>query len=60
MIQEMLQPSLNPREAGVLAMRWGLKDGQPKTLDEVGRHFNVSRERIREMSGGHLRNCGRK
>lgn len=48
MLQEMLQ-RLSPREAGVLAMRWGLKDGQPKTLDEVGRAYDVSRERIREI-----------
>ena len=48
MIQEMLQ-SINTREAGVLAMRWGLKDGQPKTLDEVGRAYDVSRERIRKI-----------
>lgn len=48
MIEEMLQ-CLNPREAGVLAMRWGLADGQPKTLDETGRHFNVTRERVRQI-----------
>jgi hypothetical protein len=48
MLQEILQ-QLNPREAGVLAMRWGLKDGQPKTLDEIGRHYDVTRERIRQI-----------
>ncbi len=48
MLQEMLQ-SLNPREAGVLSMRWGLKDGQWKMLDEVGRAYDVSRERIRQI-----------
>ncbi len=48
MLQEMLQ-RLNPREAAVLAMRWGLADGQPKTLDEVGRRYDVTRERIRQI-----------
>ena len=48
MIQEMID-RLNPREAGVMAMRWGLADGQPKTLDEVGRAFGVSRERVRQI-----------
>jgi Sigma-70, region 4 len=51
MLQEMLR-ILGERDAGVLAvnaMRWGLLDGQPKTLDEVGRHFDVSRDRIRRI-----------
>jgi hypothetical protein len=48
MLQEILQ-QLNPREAGVLTMRWGLKDGQPKTLAEIGRHYDVTRERIRQI-----------
>lgn len=48
MLLEMLD-RLDPREAGVLAMRWGLADGQPKTLDEIGRAYNVSRDRLREI-----------
>jgi hypothetical protein len=48
MLEKMLQ-SLEPLEAGVLAMRWGLADGQFKTMDEVGKHFYVARERIRQI-----------
>jgi len=55
MLQEMLQ-RLGARDAGVLAMRWGLVDGQPKTLHEVGMHFGVSRERIRQIEQRALEN----
>ena len=37
------------REAGVVAMRFGLTDGQPKTLDEIGKVYGVTRERIRQI-----------
>ncbi len=40
---------LNPREREVLIMRFGLADGQMRTLEEVGAHFNVTRERIRQL-----------
>jgi hypothetical protein len=48
MLQEMLQ-RLTPQEASVLAMRWGLADGDPKTLGEVGKRYGVTRERIRAI-----------
>lgn len=41
--------TLSDREAGVVGMRFGLTDGQPKTLDEIGRVFGVTRERIRQI-----------
>ncbi len=59
MLEEFLD-ILNPREAGVLAIRWGLVDGEWKTLDEVGRHFNVSRERIRQIERKALENLRQK
>jgi len=37
------------REAGVVSMRFGLTDGQPKTLDEIGKVYGVTRERIRQI-----------
>lgn len=40
---------LTERERNVLRMRFGLDDGYPRTLEEVGRHFNVTRERIRQI-----------
>jgi RNA polymerase primary sigma factor len=40
---------LNEREREVISMRYGLNNQEPKTLDEVGRHFNVTRERIRQI-----------
>lgn len=52
MLQEQLQrvlDTLSERESGVIAMRFGLKDGQPKTLDEIGRRYGVTRERIRQI-----------
>jgi RNA polymerase primary sigma factor len=36
-------------EAGVVSMRFGLTDGQPKTLDEIGKVYGVTRERIRQI-----------
>ncbi len=47
--------TLTPREETVLRMRFGLEDGQPKTLEEVGKEFNVTRERIRQIESKALR-----
>ena len=41
--------TLSPREAGVIKRRYGLEDGQPKTLDDIGRVYGVTRERIRQI-----------
>ena len=41
--------TLSPRESGVIKMRYGLEDGQPKTLDDIGRVYGVTRERIRQI-----------
>ncbi|MBR4399336.1 MAG: RNA polymerase sigma factor [Aeriscardovia sp.] len=41
--------TLSSREAGVIKMRYGLEDGQPKTLDDIGRIYGVTRERIRQI-----------
>jgi RNA polymerase primary sigma factor len=41
--------TLSEREAGVVQMRFGLTDGQPKTLDEIGKVYGVTRERIRQI-----------
>ena len=47
-IKEILQ-DLTPREQKILKMRFGLDDGIPHTLEEVGQEFNVTRERIRQI-----------
>lgn len=47
--------TLTLREAKVLSLRFGLKDGNPKTLEEVGKEFNVTRERIRQIEAKALR-----
>ena len=47
--------SLTPRERDVLKMRFGLDDGYPHTLEEVGRHFQVTRERIRQIEAKALK-----
>jgi len=47
--------SLSPREGRVIQLRFGLKDGQTHTLDEVGRKFGVTRERIRQIEAKALR-----
>lgn len=52
LLQEQLHSvldTLSAREAGVIALRFGLTDGQPKTLDEIGRVYGVTRERIRQI-----------
>ncbi len=47
--------TLTPREEKVLSLRFGLQDGNPKTLEEVGKEFNVTRERIRQIEAKALR-----
>ena len=47
--------TLTPREEEVLRLRFGLKDGRPRTLEEVGKVFNVTRERIRQIEAKALR-----
>ena len=47
--------TLNPRERAVIEQRFGLRDGTPRTLEEVGRQFNVTRERIRQIGAKALR-----
>ena len=47
--------SLTPRERRVLQLRFGLEDGRSRTLEEVGREFNVTRERIRQIEAKALR-----
>ncbi|MCL2861215.1 MAG: RNA polymerase sigma factor RpoD [Firmicutes bacterium] len=47
--------SLDPREEMVLRLRFGMDDGHPRTLEEVGREFNVTRERIRQIEAKALR-----
>jgi RNA polymerase primary sigma factor len=46
---------LTPREREVIRMRFGLDDGSPRTLEEVGRHFKVTRERIRQIEAKALK-----
>ena len=46
---------LNPREQQVMRLRFGLDDGQVRTLEEVGKEFNVTRERIRQIEAKALR-----
>ena len=43
--------NLNAREREVLELRYGLRDGKMRTLEEVGAHFGVTRERIRQIEG---------
>ncbi|MDT7548657.1 MAG: polymerase primary sigma factor, partial [Actinomycetota bacterium] len=47
-LNEVLR-TLTDREAAVVKMRFGLVDGQPRTLDEIGREFGLTRERIRQI-----------
>ena len=47
--------SLTPREEKVLRLRFGLEDGRSRTLEEVGKEFNVTRERIRQIEAKALR-----
>ena len=53
-LEEIMQ-TLTPREAKVLKLRFGLEDGKARTLEEVGREFEVTRERIRQIEAKALR-----
>ena len=58
MLREQLtevMKTLTPREARVLRLRFGLDDGKARTLEEVGKQFNVTRERIRQIEAKALR-----
>ena len=52
---EGVRETLPPRERKVLKLRFGLDDGRPRTLEEVGREFGVTRERIRQIEAKALR-----
>jgi RNA polymerase primary sigma factor len=52
---EEVMGTLTPREAKVLKLRFGLEDGKARTLEEVGREFQVTRERIRQIEAKALR-----
>jgi RNA polymerase primary sigma factor len=54
-LKGMMLESLSSREIGVLEMRFGLNVDVPKTLDEIGREFNVTRERVRQLENQALR-----
>lgn len=66
LLQEQIEDvftCLTDREQQVLILRFGLKDGKPRTLEELGQHFNVTRERIRQIEGKaltKLRNRGKR
>lgn len=66
LLQEQIEDvftCLTDREQQVLILRFGLKDGKPRTLEEVGQHLNVTRERIRQIEGKaltKLRNRGKR
>ena len=47
--------TLTPREENVLKLRFGLEDGRPRTLEEVGKAFDITRERIRQIEAKALR-----
>ena len=49
--------TITPREERVLSLRFGLIDGHPKTLEEIGKEFRMSRERIRQIEAKALRKC---
>ena len=57
-INEVLH-TLTPREEQVIRLRFGLEDGRQRTLEEVGQHFNITRERIRQIEAKALRKLGR-
>ncbi len=54
LVREVLE-TLSPKERAVLDMRFGLEDGTPKTLEEIGRHFRLTRERIRQIQNEALK-----
>jgi RNA polymerase primary sigma factor len=53
-MDEVLQ-TLTPREQRVLQLRFGLEDGRSRTLEQVGKEFNVTRERIRQIEAKAIR-----
>ena len=58
MLQEQMSEILNDlpeRERKVLSMRFGLEDGMSKTLEDVGKEFNITRERVRQIEARALR-----
>ena len=58
LLQDQLQSvlaTLSEREAGVVRLRFGLTDGQPRTLDEIGQVYGVTRERIRQIENNTLK-----
>ena len=52
---EVMYKCLSPREIKIMCMRYGFYDGEPKTLEEIGITFNVTRERIRQIENNALR-----
>lgn len=52
---EIMHKCLSPREIKIMCMRYGFYDGEPKTLEEIGISFNVTRERIRQIESRALR-----
>lgn len=52
---ETMYKCLSPRDIKVMCMRYGFYDGEPKTLEEIGATFNVTRERIRQIENHALR-----
>ena len=52
---DLLLEDLKDREKQVIVLRFGLEDGHPRTLEEVGKEFNVTRERIRQIEAKALR-----
>ena len=59
-IVDLMLRGLPEREEKILRMRFGLDDGRPKTLEEVGKACNVTRERIRQIEAKALRRLGQK
>jgi len=51
---EGLLETLTPRECKILRLRFGLDDGRPRTLGEIGEEFGLTRERIRQIEAGAL------
>lgn len=52
---EAMRKCLSPREMKIMCMRYGFSDGEPKTLEEIGITFNVTRERIRQIESHAIR-----
>lgn len=58
-LEEIITTHLTPREIGVLRFRFGLNDGIQRTLEEVGKEFYVTRERVRQVESKALRKIRR-